>query len=137
MEFAKQQGPGLHRHGSSAAKLSESPSQIPDSQPITPWKPVLHSILDASPHASTPSSKQDYTVSSSTHVTPQKPLSRVYQPTIRPSRAVSLEPVTISPPNAPVSTDYSISPDHLPNKHPVFTSTPKSKPLKALLREPV
>lgn len=117
----------------STAKAPESPSQIPDSQP----NPILHSILDASPHTPSPSFKRHITTPSSPHTSPRNPLPRIYQPTIRPPRAVSLEPVSVSPPNSPAPTDCFISPDRLPSKFPLFTSTPKSKSLKSLLPESV
>lgn len=107
----------------------ESPSQIPDSQPTIPKK-FGTNLLDITQKTPSPSHEHDDKVPSFIHASTPKHLSRIYQPTVHPPRAASLEPLL---PNSPAPTDCSISPDHQPNKFPLFTSTPKSKPLKGLL----
>ena len=117
--------------------IHASPSHIPDSQPNTPPQNLVSSVLDLSCPTPTCSPKGDG--DTSVHVSsPQKPMSRVYQSSIPPPRAESLESVHLSPPqNSPAPTDCSICTDRLPSKFPLFTSTPKSKPLKRLLPESV
>lgn len=114
----------------------DSPSQIPDSQPETPRKPAP-SVISASPQTPTPKLKENIAVPPSPHPSPPKRAPKVYHTAQRPPRAASLRPVNLSPPNSPASSDCSISPDRLPNKFPIFTSTPKSKPLKQLLPDTV
>ena len=115
-----------------AINVPESPSQIPDSQP-TNSKKFIPNLLDIAQQPSSPSRKQDDQVPSSVHASTPKPSPIGSQSAACPPRAVSLEPVHLSLPNSPAPTDCSISPDRLPNKSLFFTSTPKSKPLKALL----
>src|SRR5271155_63100 len=68
---------------------------------------------------------------------PKTTLARIYHTAKRPPRASSLKPVTLSPQTSLASRECSMSPDRLLNKFPIFTLTPKSKPLKQLLPDTV
>jgi hypothetical protein len=107
----------------------ESPSQIPDSQPGSPIQWDVQSELDVA-SSSEPSreSQESMSVTLSPHVVPSVV---VFQPATRPPRPVSLEPLGFNVIESKSSSDYTLSPDT--TKYPVFTSTPKSKPLKSLL----
>ena len=131
----KQMTPELFK-GSSTSNLPASPSQIPDSQPPRFFRTNAADLLDMNTHSPSPSSIVS-AVPPPTQDSPEKSSPVVYQSAIRPPRAVSLEPVNLSLTNTPAPTDGSISPDRLPHRLPLFTSTPKSKPLKHMLNDTV
>ena len=132
LESERRESPRSQKDVSTISR-HDSPSQIPDSQPNA-LKKFVPTLLDVS-QPSSPSPNDQ--IPSSANASPPEPTPRVYQSTVRPPRAASLEPVHLSPPNSPAPTDCSISPDRIPNKFPLLTSTPKSKPLKELLSDSV
>jgi hypothetical protein len=105
-----------------------SPSQVPDSQPTTPVKtrPEGSPFL---PSKITPKVSRR----SIGHADSEEQFPRVYESAIRPPRLASLEPINLSQAPFPSARDTSISSDNLPDLYPLFTSTPKSPPLKKLL----
>jgi hypothetical protein len=118
-------------------EVPSSPSQIPDSQPPTPPRQNLYNNIDiGSPEASQtwPSQHHAPATPDAIDASPRHP--SVYQAATRPPRASSLQPLDLTPQRSEQrseTTDSSVSPDRRPDKYPVFTSTPKSKPLKSLL----
>ena len=110
--------------------ISSSPSQIPDSQPSTPVtsKPQVNNDLLISP--SLVSHREPSTAA------PALATPTIFQSATRPPRAVSLEPLELTPQSSS-PTESSTSPDRRPEKYPLFTSTPISKPLKSFLTEEV
>jgi hypothetical protein len=113
--------------------VPNSPSQIPDSQPPTPVKENIYNDIDIEsiPASQTwPSQYQGLVTPVATSPSPRPP--SVYQSATRPPRATSLQPLDLTPQRSE-PTDCSVSPDRRPDKYPIFTSTPKSKPLISLL----
>jgi len=134
--------PGRHTFPQVAKEITpieppDSPSQIPDSNPPTPNRNAIqHSILDIidpDPPSYFPS--QPELLPSANQESPDHAMQIAYQPSVHPPRAASLQPIHLSPPQSSL-TESSISPDRRPDKFPIFTSTPKSRPLKQLLTNP-
>ena len=121
-----------------------SPSQVPDSQPRTPFgtPPLVLDVIPNSQLQGGPRQGQSPEVGQSggsqggnvsTTESRQIPMI-VHQFTQRPLQAASFEPPPLSPQaQFPPALDAQAFPPH----RPLFTSTPKSKPLKSLLTKDV
>jgi len=133
--------PGRHTFPQVAKEIThieppDSPSQIPDSNPPTPNRNATQQsmldIVDIDPPSHSP---PKHVFHSAHQESPEQALQIVYQPSVHPPRATSLQPIHLSPPQSSL-TESSTSPDRRPDKYPIFTSTPKSRPLKQLLTNP-
>ena len=111
--------------------VSSSPSQIPDSQPESPIKYNVTGELDLDLGPSTsPNVVAPPIIAQLGSPAIQ---STIFKPVSRPPRATSLEPLNLTPQPSQPTSDEITSPDRKPHKYPLFTSTPKSKPLKHFL----
>jgi hypothetical protein len=121
---------------------TDSPSQIPDSQPLLVGRSAPDAIAkdgDVDVILSTPA-VLDYVLPAFTNiVSPQwspRPPPSSYHPSHPSPRAVHLVPLNLAPKNTKPQTQHAISPDRT-SQIPIFSSTPKSRPLKDLLPESV
>ena len=114
--------------------VPSSPSQIPDSQPEVPTTHDVQDVLELDFVPSTPTSKALPDVPSTpVDVDSVTVAPTIFKPTTRPPRAASLPSLNSPPQQSQPTTDTSTSPDRRPHRYPLFTSTPKSKPLKYFL----